>query len=479
MSDTIAAVATPLSAGGIGVIRISGESAIEIADKVVRTTSGKSLASLKGYTAAHGKVYLEDEAIDECVALVFRAPKSYTGENTVEISCHGGVLVTKQVLRAVLQSGARPAEAGEFTKRAFLNGKLDLSEAEAVMSLISAQGQQGMKAAFSTLDGALSRKIDSLCSILLSASANMAAWVDYPDDEIPELSNDSLKNSIVTVKNGLTSLLSKFDAGKAITDGVETAIVGKPNVGKSALMNMLSGFSRSIVTDIAGTTRDIVEETVRVGNVVLRLADTAGIRESDDLVESIGVDMAKTRIERATLILAVFDGSESLDQSDKEILDLCKDRDVIGIVNKSDLPSKADIDYLKATLSEVVFISAKEGEGEEELTKAIEEALGTDKIDTSQAMITTERQRVCTEKALSCLEEALDALNIGMTMDAINVCIESAVEALLELTGKKAREAVVDEVFSQFCVGKQCEALFEVWSVKSGVWSCGRDFSLQ
>lgn len=454
MSDTIAAVATPLSAGGIGVIRISGESAIEIADKVVRTTSGKSLASLKGYTAAHGKVYLENEAIDECVALVFRAPKSYTGENTVEISCHGGVLVTKQVLRAVLQSGARPAEAGEFTKRAFLNGKLDLSEAEAVMSLISAQGQQGMKAAFSTLDGALSRKIDSLCSILLSASANMAAWVDYPDDEIPELSNDSLKNSIVTVKNGLTSLLSKFDAGKAITDGVETAIIGKPNVGKSALMNMLSGFSRSIVTDIAGTTRDIVEETVRVGNVVLRLADTAGIRESDDLVESIGVDMAKTRIERATLILAVFDGSESLDQSDKEILDLCKDRDVIGIVNKSDLPSKADIDYLKATLSKVVFISAKEGEGEEELTKAIEEALGTDKIDTSQAMITTERQRVCTEKALSCLEEALDALNIGMTMDAINVCIESAVEALLELTGKKAREAVVDEVFSQFCVGK-------------------------
>ena len=454
MSDTIAAVATPLSAGGIGVIRISGESAIEIADKVVRTTSGKSLASLKGYTAAHGKVYLEDEAIDECVALVFRAPKSYTGENTVEISCHGGVLVTKQVLRAVLQSGARPAEAGEFTKRAFINGKLDLSEAEAVMSLISAQGQQGMKAAFSTLDGALSRKIDSLCSILLSASANMAAWVDYPDDEIPELSNDSLKNSIVTVKNGLTSLLSKFDAGKAITDGVETAIIGKPNVGKSALMNMLSGFSRSIVTDIAGTTRDIVEETVRVGNVVLRLADTAGIRESDDLVESIGVDMAKTRIERATLILAVFDGSASLDQSDKEILDLCKNRDVIGIVNKSDLPSKADIDFLKATLSKVVFISAKEGEGEEELTKAIEEALGTDKIDTSQAMITTERQRVCTEKALSCLEEALDALNIGMTMDAINVCIESAVEALLELTGKKAREAVVDEVFSQFCVGK-------------------------
>lgn len=454
MAHTIAAVATPLSAGGIGVIRISGDDAIEIADRVIKTTSGKSLSSLKGYTAAHGKVYLENEAIDECVALVFRAPRSYTGENTVEISCHGGVLVTKQVLRAVLESGAKPAEAGEFTKRAFLNGKLDLSEAEAVMSLISAQGQEGMKAAFNTLDGALSRKINDLCGILLSASANMAAWVDYPDDEIPDLSDDVLRENIITVKNGLTSLLSKFDAGKAITDGVETAIVGKPNVGKSALMNMLSGFSRSIVTDIAGTTRDIVEQTVRVGNVVLRLADTAGIRESDDLVEAIGVDMAKTRIERATLILAVFDGSASLDESDKEILSLCKGRDVIGIVNKSDLPSKADIDYLTETLSKVVFISAKEGDGEDELTKAIEEALGTDKIDTSQAMLTTERQRVCTQKALLSLDEALEALNIGITMDAVNVCIEDAVEALLELTGKKAREAVVDEVFSQFCVGK-------------------------
>ena len=454
MSHTIAAVATPLSAGGIGVIRISGEDAIEIADKVVKTTSGKPLSSLKGYTAAHGKVYLQNEAIDECVALVFRAPRSYTGENTVEISCHGGVLVTKQVLRAVLENGALPAEPGEFTKRAFLNGKLDLSEAEAVMSLISAQGQEGMKAAFNTLDGALSRKINDLCNILLSAAANMAAWVDYPDDEIPDLSDEALRESLLAVKSGLIALLSKFDAGKAITNGVETAIVGKPNVGKSALMNMLSGFSRSIVTDIAGTTRDIVEETVRVGNVVLRLADTAGIRESDDVVEAIGVDMAKTRIERATLILAVFDGSSKLDQSDKEILELCKGRDVIGIVNKSDLPSKADIDYLKETLSKVVFISAKEGDGEDELTRAIEEALGTDKIDTSQAMITTERQRVCTQKALSCLDEALEALSLGVTMDAVNVCIDSAVEALLELTGKKAREAVVDEAFSQFCVGK-------------------------
>ncbi len=454
MSDTIAAVSTPIASGGIGVIRISGDGAIALADKVFRATSGKPLSALKGYSAAHGRVHMKGEDIDECVALVFRAPKSYTGENTVEISCHGGIYVTNQVLRAVLSAGARPAEAGEFTKRAFLNGKMDLSEAEAVMSLISAQGQQGMKAAMTALDGALSRKTDELCSALISASAHMAAWVDYPDEEIPEISDDTLRETLSRVKAQLTALLSKFDAGKALTSGVDTAIVGKPNVGKSALMNMLSGFSRSIVTDIAGTTRDVVEETVRVGSAILRLADTAGIRESADVVESIGVDLAKTKIERAGLILAVFDGSRELDDSDKEIFELCKGRDVIAIVNKTDLPSKTDIDYIKSAFSETVFISAKSHEGEDELTAAIERVLGTDKIDTSKAMLTTERQRTNALAALHSINEAIDAIDMGITMDAVNVCIDTAIDRLLELTGKKAKESVVDEVFSQFCVGK-------------------------
>lgn len=454
MSDVIAAVSTPLAAGGIGVIRISGEGAIEIADKVVSTTSGKSLTSMKGYTAAHGKVYMEGEAIDECVALVFRAPRSYTGEDTVEISCHGGVYVTKQVLRAVLQAGARTAGAGEFTKRAFLNGKMDLSEAEAVMGLIGAQGEGGMKAALTALDGALSRKIDSYCQVLISAAAHMSAWVDYPDDEIPELDFSVLRESLTEVKTGLCDLLSKFDAGKAITTGVETAIVGKPNVGKSALMNMLSGFSRSIVTDIAGTTRDVVEETVRVGSVILRLADTAGIRETGDVVENIGVGLAKTKIERATLILAVFDSSAPLDSSDREILDLCKGRDVIAIINKTDLPSKADIEYIKASMENVVFLSAATHEGEKELTEAIEKVLGTDKVDTSQAMLATERQRHNALEAVGAIGEAIDAIDMNMTMDAVNVCIDTAIDALLSLTGQKAKESVVNEVFAQFCVGK-------------------------
>ena len=454
MSDTIAALSTPLAPGGIGVIRISGDDAIAVADRVIKTTSGKPLSTLKGYTAAHGKAYDGDELLDECVALVFRAPRSYTGEDTVEISCHGGVLVTSKVLRATLNAGARAAEGGEFTKRAFLNGKMDLSVAEAVMSLISARGEGGMKAALTALDGALSKKIDAYCVVLVSAAANMAAWVDYPDDEIPGLDFDVLLNSLNEVYEGLNGLLCKFDAGKALTDGIETAIVGKPNVGKSALMNMLSGFRRSIVTDIAGTTRDVVEETVRVGRVILNLADTAGIRESEDAVESIGVELAKEKIERAGLILAVFDVSRDLDKSDDEILELCKGREVIGVINKTDLARKADIEKIKGSISEVIFTSALKGDGEKELSDAIERALGTDKIDTSQAMLTTERQRRSAEKALASIKEAIDAVNMGMTMDAVNVCIDSAIEELLELTGKKAREAVVDEVFSQFCVGK-------------------------
>lgn len=454
MSTTIAAISTPLGAGGIGVIRISGDDAISVADKIIKTTSGKPLSSLKGYCAAHGKAFSDGEAVDECVALVFRSPKSYTGEDTVEISCHGGIYVTNRILREALKAGASPAGAGEFTKRAFLNGKLDLSEAEAVMDLIGAQNENALKVALNTLDGALSRKTDSLCSVLLGASAQMGAWVDYPDEDIPELGTEALTESLNTVKAELQGLLDRFDSGKAITGGVDTAIVGKPNVGKSALMNLLSGYSRSIVTDIAGTTRDIVEETVRLGSVVLRLADTAGIRESDDVVENIGVNMAKTKIERAALVLAVFDGSGELDGYDKEILELCKNKNVVPVINKTDLPSQAEIDFIEASLGKAVYISAKSGDGLGELTKAVEKLLGTDKIDTAQAMLTTERQRSNVISALSAIDEALDAIGFGMTMDAVNVCIDSAIEALLELTGKKAKEAVVDEVFSRFCVGK-------------------------
>ncbi|MGN0468009.1 MAG: tRNA uridine-5-carboxymethylaminomethyl(34) synthesis GTPase MnmE [Acutalibacteraceae bacterium] len=454
MSQTIAAISTPQNTGAVGMIRISGDEAIEIADKVFKSKSGKKLSSMKGYTASYGDILYKNEKVDECVALVFRAPKSYTGENVVEITCHGGLFVLKKTLRAIFEAGARPAEAGEFTKRAFLSGKLDLTEAEAVMSIISAQGEQGAKAAMTALDGALSEKIKLLNHELISAAAHMSAWVDYPDDDIEELESGALLQTLETVKAELEHLLSRFDAGSAITKGVETAIVGKPNVGKSALMNLLSGFSRSIVTDVAGTTRDVVEQTVNLGSVLLHLADTAGIHETNDVVESIGVDRAKEKTMRAGLILAVFDTSRPLDEADEEILSLCKDKRAIAVLNKTDLETKADTQKIKSVFEKCVELCALNGKGLEELESAAESLLCVSELDTSEAMLMTERQRKNTAEALGSVNEAIECIKSGITMDAVNVCVDCAISYLLELTGEKATDAVVNEVFSQFCVGK-------------------------
>lgn len=452
--STIAAISTPQAAGGLGVIRISGDEAISIADKVFSSFSGRSLSSLEGYRAAYGKVLSDGEAVDEAVALVFRAPKSYTGEDVVEFSCHGGLFVLQKALRSVFSAGAVPAKAGEFTRRAFLNGKMDLTEAEAVMGIISAQGEQAAKAALSALDGALSKKIKEINHEIVMVCATLSAWVDYPDEEIEEISEKEIKSVFTRAKDELCVLLSRFDAGQAITEGVSTAIVGRPNVGKSTLMNMLTGYNRSIVTSVAGTTRDVVEETVRLGDVVLRLADTAGIRDTDDVVESIGVDMAKQKIERASLVLAVFDVSRETNDEDKLIIDFCKDKRCIAVLNKSDLEKKLNTDEIYNSFESVVEISADSGEGYDELKAAVERILGTDEIDTSSALLTTERQRAGAVKAVECLDEALEALEMGLTLDAVNVSADCAVQALLELTGEKASEVIVDEVFANFCVGK-------------------------
>lgn len=454
MSSTIAAISTPQASGGIGIIRISGDEAISVAQKVFKPISGKNIENMKGYQAAFGYVEHDGVKIDEAVCLVFRAPKSYTGEDVVEISCHGGLYVLQQTLRAVFASGAEPAEAGEFTKRAFLNGKMDLTEAEGVMSIISAHGEQAAKAALNTLDGALSKKISEICHGIIEVCASLGAWVDYPDEDIDEMSRDEIEERLTKAQKSLEALLSRFDAGQAITRGVHTAIVGKPNVGKSTLMNMLTGYERSIVTHIAGTTRDVVEETVRLGDVVLRLADTAGIHDTSDEVESIGVNMAREKLERATLILAVFDSSQALDQQDEKILEYCRGKNCIAVINKSDLEEKLDEEKINAAIETSVKISAESGSGYDELQAAVERILGTDKVDTSSAMLTTERQRRSAVKAEECLSEAISALQLGMTLDAVNVSADCAVQALLELTGERASEAVVDEVFRNFCVGK-------------------------
>lgn len=456
MSDlsAIAAISTPLGTGGVGIIRISGKSATEIVDRIFVSVNGKKLSSSKGYRAYFGRIFDGETAVDEVVCLVFRAPHSYTGEDVVEINCHGGVVLLKKILRLVLQNGAQAAAPGEFTKRAFLNGKLDLSEAESVMTLISAQGEQGANAAFNQLEGSLSRKIEKINSSLLSLAAHIAAWVDYPDDEIEELGNNELYSTIYNAHLELYALLSNFDSGMAVTNGVEAAIVGKPNVGKSTLMNLLTGYDRSIVTEIEGTTRDVVEETVNLNGCILRISDTAGMRETGDIVEKLGVERSRKKLERAAIVFAVFDLSKPLSDEDKELIDECKDKNVIPIVNKIDLEPRLDVDYIKNKLGSPLFISAKSGDGYNELCDRVAELMGTKNFDTTSAMLVNERQRICCQKASDALKDALEALNIGLTPDAIGVCIDDAIAALLELTGQKASEAVVDEVFKQFCVGK-------------------------
>ena len=456
MSDlsAIAAISTPLGTGGVGIIRISGKNATGIADRIFVSVNGKKLSSSKGYRAYFGRIFDGETAVDEVVCLVFRAPHSYTGEDVVEINCHGGVVLLKKILRLVLQNGAQAAAPGEFTKRAFLNGKLDLSEAESVMTLISAQGEQGANAAFNQLEGSLSRKIEKINSSLLSLAAHIAAWVDYPDDEIEELGNNELYSTIYNAHLELCALLSNFDSGMAVTNGVDAAIVGKPNVGKSTLMNLLTGYDRSIVTEIEGTTRDVVEETVNLNGCILRISDTAGMRETGDIVEKLGVERSRKKLERAAIVFAVFDLSKPISDEDKELIDECKDKNVIPIVNKTDLEPRLDVDYIKNKLGSPLFISAKSGDGYNELCDRVAELMGTKNFDTTSAMLVNERQRICCQKASDALKDALEALNIGLTPDAIGVCIDDAIAALLELTGQKASEAVVDEVFKQFCVGK-------------------------
>ncbi|MBR4858908.1 MAG: tRNA uridine-5-carboxymethylaminomethyl(34) synthesis GTPase MnmE [Clostridia bacterium] len=453
-NSTIAAIATPNAPGGIGIVRISGENALDVAAKIFKSVSGKSVAESKGYCAHFGNVYDNSERLDEAVCLVFRAPRSYTGEDVAEISCHGGLYVTKRVLRAALNAGAAPAEAGEFTKRAFLNGKIDLAAAESVMALIGASGKQAAAAALNTLEGSLSREIKEVAQSLVSVCASLAAWVDYPDEDIEDTSTEDMLPVFENAKKELSDIIRRYDCGRAVTDGIDAVIVGKPNVGKSTLMNLLTGFERSIVTDIAGTTRDVVEEKIVLGEIIMRVADTAGIRDTENVVENIGVNLARRRLERAELVLAVFDGSEPLNNDDLDIINQCKDKKSVALLNKADLPLAADRKIISDAFEYVVELSASTGEGRDLLEKAVAKICSTDEFNPNAACLTSERQRQCCVNALSSIEDAVAAIHGGMTLDAVNVCADCAIDALLELTGEKATSAVVDEVFSRFCVGK-------------------------
>lgn len=451
---TIAAIATPNAPGGIAVIRISGERAFEVAEKIFVPAGDKKVADMRGYTCAYGEAFDGEERLDDCILTVFRAPHSFTGEDTAEISCHGGIYVTRRILRAALANGAVMAQAGEFTKRAFLNGKIDLTQAESVMDIISAKGERELKMAENIREGAAYKAVRKISDSLMNMLGSLAAWTDYPDEDIPEVEPETMRTELENIRAELDSLIRNYDSGRILREGVSTVIVGRPNVGKSTLFNALSGCERSIVTDIAGTTRDAVEETVKLGDVTLRLMDTAGIRETSDKIEKIGVNIAQKAIESAELVIAVFDGSEKMSDDDVNIINKINFNNSVAVVNKNDLSTVIDITELEKHFKHIVYLSAKENSGTDELCACIEDIFRLNEPFFNDVTVANERQKKCVDVCLENVEKAVEAIECGEMLDAVNVLIDYAEQSLLELIGEKITDAVVDEVFSRFCVGK-------------------------
>ncbi len=456
--DTISAIATPSGSGGMAVIRISGENALSCADNFFQPVRGNIPSQMSGYTCSYGYFLNQNqEILDDVVLTVFKSPHSYTGEDVVEISCHGGRFLSQKILRTILESPlVRLAEAGEFTKRAFLNGKLSLTQAEAVADLISASGENSLKYARTLRDGATFRKISAFSAILLEMLSDLAVWADYPDEDIPNVDAQTLEAKLQQLLSDMNQLMSSYDYGRILKEGLHTVIVGKPNVGKSTLFNALSGCERSIVTEIAGTTRDVVEEQIRLGDVILRLSDTAGVHDTSDKVEQIGVERSLSSLEQADLILAVFDMSSPLSDEDLQLLQKLPSQKTIIVYNKSDniSPDFQQNPLFNFSPVETVEISAKNQQNLSNLQNAVESFANRHATPAEDGMIANERQRICLASALSAVQEALDALSMGLAFDAVTVSLDAAADALLQLTGEKVTDKVVDTVFQRFCVGK-------------------------
>ncbi|MBQ3092882.1 MAG: tRNA uridine-5-carboxymethylaminomethyl(34) synthesis GTPase MnmE [Clostridia bacterium] len=453
--NEIAAISTPRGTGGIGVIRVSGEKSIEIVNKIfVPFNKNTSILDLKGYHAKYGKIIKNNKFIDEAVVLIYRAPHSYTGENVVEISCHGGLFVTRQVLRAVLDAGARLAEPGEFTKRAFLNNKIDLSQAEAVMDIISAKSERANLIAFNQKDGIVTRKINKIKEKLVEICAQLSVWSDYPDEEIIDINKNQLILDLENIKNTIDNMIKNYDNSSVLKQGVKSVIIGQPNVGKSTFMNLLTGSEKSIVTDIPGTTRDIIEENIMIGDIPIMLQDTAGIRETDNIIEKIGIEKAKNSINISEIIIYILDSSKNLDNYDLNLLEKCDKNRTIIILNKTDLDSKIDKNLLLNYSKYIINFSAINGTGLEELQKSIENIIGLVDLDPSESIISNERQLEIIKKIKVLLKNIIIDINSGITFDAITVLIHDSINLIMELTGENATEEIINKIFSQFCVGK-------------------------
>ena len=453
--STIAAIATAPGAGGIAVVRLSGPESYAVAARVFRPANpDRTVAGAKGYTALFGTFLEGEDAFDEGVALFFRAPHSYTGEDVVELSCHGGSAVARRLVESCIEAGAAPATPGEYTRRAFLNGKLSLTQAEAVMDLVSADGRQGAALANASLGGALARKIAAEKEALTSLQAHLAAWVDFPEEDVPELDEHHLQTVLGSVKDELDVLIRNYDAGAVLREGVDCAIVGRPNAGKSTLLNLLAGFDRAIVTPVAGTTRDVVEQAVRLGDIRLNLFDTAGLRDTEDVIEAEGIRRSWKKLDEAGLVLAVFDGSEPLTREDLALARKCAGRPAIALINKEDKPTQFDAEVIAPYFAMVLPVCCQEEGARKLIASAVARLLGTNQIDPHAASLSGQRQLAAATRAREAVAGALEAAAGGFGLDAVSVCVDDALDALCDLTGENASEAVINEVFERFCVGK-------------------------
>ena len=456
-TDTIAAIATAMSNSGIGIVRISGDEALEVADRIFRPKKGsRKVSDMETHTIHYGYVVDGEEVVDEVMLLIMKAPRSYTCEDTIEIDCHGGVLVMKKILETVLKYGARPAEPGEFTKRAFLNGRIDLSQAESVIDLINAQNELALKSSVSQLQGAVLEKIKDIRAVVLHEIAFIESALDDPEHVSLDGYPEQLRGIMSDAHSKVKKLLDSSDNGKMLKEGINTAIVGKPNAGKSSLLNILVGEERAIVTEIAGTTRDILQEQIQIGGIGLNVIDTAGIRDTEDIVEKIGVNKSREYIEKADLIIYVVDSSTELDENDQEIIEAIQDKKAIVLLNKSDLDAKTDAAILQERLDKpILSISAKNNTGIHELEKLIEEMFFSGKLSfNDEVYITNIRQKNALAEAESSLKMVLQSIDDGMPEDFFTIDMMNAYEVLGTIIGESVGEDLVNEIFSKFCMGK-------------------------
>ena len=457
MEHTIAAIATStMSSGGISVIRLSGEDAIKIADKIFKSVKGIKLTDVASHTVHYGHMVSNEKVIDEVLVIVMRAPNTYTREDVVEIDCHGGILVTRKVLEACIDAGASPAQPGEFTKRAFLNGRIDLSQAEAVIDVINSKNDYALKSSVNQLDGVLSRKIRNIREIIINHVAYIEAALDDPEHISLDNYVDNVKNDVDNCVNIVDNLVKNAENGRIMHDGINTVILGKTNAGKSSLLNALAKEERAIVTDIEGTTRDVLEEQINIGGITLNLIDTAGIRKTEDIVENIGVEKAKKIASNADLIIYVVDGSRPLDNNDIEIMELIKEKKVIVLLNKSDIGqivSKNDLNCLSCY--DIISISAKEETGLDKLEDSIKNLFFTGDITSNEEIyITNARHKSLLKEALNSLKLVSEGIDNGVSEDFLTIDLMNGYEKLGLIIGEAVEDDLADQIFSKFCMGK-------------------------